>query len=102
MVAHPAALQWHNLQSLVEVGVDKNTTFPAPLMTTIGDLSVFRQRKTRLADEALKAGEPRVGCPVPPTLRGEQPEAVPGRAAARQGRTLRSRGRQALLQRVAR
>ena len=37
MMAHPLALQLRNLQSLVEIGVDKNTTvvFPAPLMTTI-------------------------------------------------------------------
>ena len=33
MMAHPLALQLRNLQSLVEIGVDKNTTvvFPAPL-----------------------------------------------------------------------
>jgi hypothetical protein len=32
MMAHPLALQLRNLQSLVEIGVDKNTTvvFPAP------------------------------------------------------------------------
>jgi hypothetical protein len=36
MMAHPLALQLRNLQSLVELGVDKNTTvvFPAPLMST--------------------------------------------------------------------
>jgi regulator of protease activity HflC (stomatin/prohibitin superfamily) len=40
MMAHPLALQLRNLQSLVEIGVDKNTTvvFPAPLMTTIAEL----------------------------------------------------------------
>jgi hypothetical protein len=34
MMAHPLALQLRNLQSPVEIGVDKNTTvvFPAPLM----------------------------------------------------------------------
>ena len=43
MMAHPLALQLRNLQSLVEIGVDKNTTvvFPAPLMSTIGELSAF-------------------------------------------------------------
>ena len=43
MMAHPLALQLRNLQSLVEIGVDKNTTvvFPAPLMSTIGDLGAF-------------------------------------------------------------
>jgi regulator of protease activity HflC (stomatin/prohibitin superfamily) len=38
MMAHPLALQLRNLQSLVEIGIDKNTTvvFPAPLMSAIG------------------------------------------------------------------
>ena len=40
MMAHPIALQLRNLQSLVEIGVDKNTivVFPAPLMSTIAEL----------------------------------------------------------------
>ena len=40
MIAHPLALQLRNLQSLVEIGVDKNTTvvFPAPLMSTIQEV----------------------------------------------------------------
>ena len=43
MMAHPLALQLRNLQSLVEIGVDKNTTvvFPAPLMSTIEELVAF-------------------------------------------------------------
>jgi len=43
MMAHPLALQLRNLQSLVELGVDKNTTvvFPAPLMSAIGELGSF-------------------------------------------------------------
>jgi regulator of protease activity HflC (stomatin/prohibitin superfamily) len=43
MVAHPLALQLRNLQTLVELGVDKNTTvvFPAPLMSTIQELGAF-------------------------------------------------------------
>ena len=51
MMAHPLALQLRNLQSLVEIGVDKNTTvvFPAPIMTTIGELGSF------LASEAAAA-----------------------------------------------
>jgi regulator of protease activity HflC (stomatin/prohibitin superfamily) len=51
MMAHPLALQLRNLQSLVEIGVDKNTTvvFPAPLMTTIAELGSF------LAGEASAA-----------------------------------------------
>jgi hypothetical protein len=35
MMAHPSALQLRNLQTLVELGVEKNTivVFPAPLMS---------------------------------------------------------------------
>jgi regulator of protease activity HflC (stomatin/prohibitin superfamily) len=48
MMAHPLALQLRNLQSLVEIGVDKNTTvvFPAPLMSTIQELGGFLARET--------------------------------------------------------
>jgi len=47
MMAHPLALQLRNLQSLVEIGVDKNTTvvFPAPLMSTIQELGNFLARE---------------------------------------------------------
>lgn len=57
MVEHPLALQLRNLQSLVEIGVDKNTTvvFPAPLMSTIGDLGAFLQRETRAGDTLAEA-----------------------------------------------
>ncbi|MCW2769724.1 MAG: band 7 protein [Aeromicrobium sp.] len=56
MVDHPIALQLRNLQSLLEIGVDKNTTvvFPAPLMSTIGDLGAFLQRETRAGEELTK------------------------------------------------
>jgi regulator of protease activity HflC (stomatin/prohibitin superfamily) len=52
MMAHPLALQLRNLQSLVEIGVDKNTTvvFPAPLMTTIAELGTFLAREKAAAD----------------------------------------------------
>ena len=51
MMAHPLALQLRNLQSLVEIGVDKNTTvvFPAPLMSTIAELGAFMARETAAA-----------------------------------------------------
>jgi regulator of protease activity HflC (stomatin/prohibitin superfamily) len=47
MMAHPLALQLRNLQTLVELGVDKNTTvvFPAPLMSTIQELGAFLARE---------------------------------------------------------
>src|SRR6202163_1434935 len=52
MMAHPLALQLRNLQSLVEIGVDKNTTvvFPAPLMTTIAELGAFMARESAAAN----------------------------------------------------
>ena len=55
MMAHPLALQLRNLQSLVEIGVDKNTTvvFPAPLMSTIGELGSFLARETAAAAGSL-------------------------------------------------
>lgn len=61
MMAHPLALQLRNLQSLVEIGVDKNTTvvFPAPLMSTIGELGAF------LAREATAASDTAPPSPMP-------------------------------------
>src|SRR5512144_1857981 len=54
MMAHPLALQLRNLQSLVEIGVDKNTTvvFPAPLMSTIEELGAFLTRERAAARAA--------------------------------------------------
>src|SRR5665648_1234728 len=55
MMAHPLALQLRNLQSLVEIGVDKNTTvvFPAPIMTTIAELGSFLAREAAAAAAAI-------------------------------------------------
>ncbi|MEU1430139.1 slipin family protein [Nocardia sp. NPDC005746] len=58
MMAHPLALQLRNLQTLVELGVDKNTTvvFPAPLMSAISDIGGFFARETAAAaDKAAKS-----------------------------------------------
>ncbi|HEY4700436.1 MAG TPA: slipin family protein, partial [Streptosporangiaceae bacterium] len=57
MMAHPLALQLRNLQSLVEIGVDKNTTvvFPAPLMTTIAELGSFLAGEKAAASAARPA-----------------------------------------------
>jgi regulator of protease activity HflC (stomatin/prohibitin superfamily) len=51
MMAHPLALQLRNLQTLVEVAVDKNSTvvFPAPLMSTIAELGAFLDRERQAA-----------------------------------------------------
>jgi regulator of protease activity HflC (stomatin/prohibitin superfamily) len=52
MMAHPLALQLRNLQRLVEIGVDKNTTvvFPAPLMSTIEGVGAFLVREVVAAN----------------------------------------------------
>ncbi|WP_371649575.1 slipin family protein [Streptomyces mirabilis] len=74
MMAHPLALQLRNLQSLVEIGVDKNTTvvFPAPLMSTIGELGAFLARETT----AAAATAPPSPTPVP-ALDLTKPARVP-------------------------
>src|SRR5664280_1462250 len=55
MMAHPLALQLRNLQTLVEIGVDKNTTvvFPAPIMSTIAELGAFLAREAAAATPAV-------------------------------------------------
>jgi hypothetical protein len=79
MMRHPLALQLRNLQSLIEIGVDKNTTvvFPAPLMSTIGDLGAFLQRETEAAEltTAALSGAAR-GSDVREDVAGDQPEVV--------------------------
>ena len=90
MMAHPLALQLRNLQSLVEIGVDKNTTvvFPAPLMTTIAELGSFLAREQAAAalpaaPSALSAPGPVVlpgpGAP-PPAANGSSPAPASGAA----------------------
>ena len=68
MMAHPLALQLRNLQTLVEISVDKNSTviFPAPLMSTIQELGAFLDRET----EAVGALPP---TPVVPAARDGEP-----------------------------
>jgi regulator of protease activity HflC (stomatin/prohibitin superfamily) len=77
MMAHPLALQLRNLQSLVEIGVDKNTTvvFPAPLMSTIQELGGFLARET-----AATTTPP----PPPPTV-PTAPAKVPAADAGSNG-----------------
>jgi regulator of protease activity HflC (stomatin/prohibitin superfamily) len=60
MMAHPLALQLRNLQSLVEIGVDKNTTvvFPAPLMSTIQELGGFLAREAAAVTMPARAPSP--------------------------------------------
>src|SRR3954447_17076346 len=51
MMEHPLALQLRNLQTMVEIGVDKNSTimFPAPLMSTIEEIGAFLSREATAA-----------------------------------------------------
>jgi regulator of protease activity HflC (stomatin/prohibitin superfamily) len=85
MMAHPLALQLRNLQSLVEIGVDKNTTvvFPAPLMSTIGELGSFLAREAASATPlAAAAPTPAAAAPTPaaaaaPTLAAAKPTVLP-------------------------
>jgi regulator of protease activity HflC (stomatin/prohibitin superfamily) len=70
MMAHPLALQLRNLQSLVEIGVDKNTTvvFPAPLMSTIAELGAFLSREAAAADHRSGLDTPAPAGPIPNRL----------------------------------
>jgi len=83
MMAHPLALQLRNLQSLVELGVDKNTTvvFPAPLMSTIGELGAFLARESAAAGR-MPGAEPAVKTPetaaIVPTASAANGAAAPG------------------------
>src|SRR5271157_6271321 len=74
MMQHPLALQLRNLQTLAELGVEKNTTivFPAPLMSAIGDVGSFFARETAAASTML---EPPI---VAPSANGE---TTPGASA---------------------
>jgi hypothetical protein len=69
MMAHPLALQLRNLQSLVEIGVDKNTTvvFPAPLMSTIGELGSFLASEQAAATGALPPSSDNNKLPTAPS-----------------------------------
>ena len=65
MMSHPLALQLRNLQTLIEIGVDKNTTvvFPGPLMSTIQEMGAFLSRETNAVTRM-----------TPPGGNGRQPE----------------------------
>ncbi|HZE15206.1 MAG TPA: SPFH domain-containing protein, partial [Mycobacterium sp.] len=60
MMRHPLALQLRNLQTLLELGVEKNTTivFPAPLMSAIGELTGFLTRERAASRSTQPDGSP--------------------------------------------
>ena len=68
MMAHPLALQLRNLQTLAELGVEKNTTvvFPAPMMSAIGEISSFLTRETTAAQRIT---------PMPTSVKSTGPSA---------------------------
>jgi regulator of protease activity HflC (stomatin/prohibitin superfamily) len=68
MMAHPLALQLRNLQSLIEIAVDKNSTvvFPAPLMSTIGELGSFLSREAAAAEATAAAHPAALDVPAQP------------------------------------
>ncbi len=72
MMQHPLALQLRNLQTLLELGVDKNTTvvFPSPLMSTIEELGTFLAREGAAAERRDRA--------VPAPREPERPAARAG------------------------
>jgi regulator of protease activity HflC (stomatin/prohibitin superfamily) len=71
MMAHPLALQLRNLQTLVEVAVDKNSTvvFPAPLMSTISEVGAFLARETAAALPTVPDTPAAATVPAPDALR---------------------------------
>lgn len=71
MAEHPLALQLRNLQTLIEISVDKNSTviFPAPLMSAISDIAAFLARE--------RAAAPGLQEHLPPSL--ERAPAPAGR-----------------------
>jgi regulator of protease activity HflC (stomatin/prohibitin superfamily) len=60
MMEHPLALQLRNLQTLIDIAVDKNSTvvFPAPLMSTIAELGSFLARESAAAQAPSEPGGP--------------------------------------------
>jgi regulator of protease activity HflC (stomatin/prohibitin superfamily) len=59
MMQHPLAVQLRTLQTLVDIGVDKNTlvVVPAPLMSSIGELTDFLDREAAVSQ--VRAHRPR-------------------------------------------
>ena len=76
MMAHPLALQLRNLQTMVEIGVDKNSTimFPAPLMSTIEEIGAFLSREAAAAVSAPPVtGDIRMAAAGPPDQTRDTP-----------------------------
>ena len=83
MMAHPLALQLRNLQTMVEIGVDKNSTivFPAPLMSTIQELGAFLSRETAAARHPVPVTPGQPAQPGRATQPAEPPNGAPAPAS---------------------
>ena len=83
---HPLALHLRELRTLIEIGVDKNTTvvLPGPLNSTIQEICAFRSRET---GAVRKVTSPLAARPESPD--GVQPE---GQAVAVEGTLLGTEG----------
>lgn len=57
MMDHPLALQLRNLQTLIDISVDKNSTviFPSPLMSTIQEIGSFLAAENSHAKQLAEA-----------------------------------------------
>ena len=77
MMSHPIALQLRNLQTLVEISVDKNSTviFPAPLMSTIQEMTSLLARELQASGAALPPG---IAVPPPTGEARELPRLTTG------------------------
>jgi regulator of protease activity HflC (stomatin/prohibitin superfamily) len=84
MMAHPLALQLRNLQSLVEIGVDQNTTvvFPAPLMSTIQELGAFLAREQAAGTTPAPASTTPAKAPTAPATSTAPAVEIPATEAA--------------------
>ena len=76
MMARRSPLRLRNLQTLAELGVEKNTTvvFPAPMMSAIGEIGNFLARETAAIQGITPppdAAKPSA-LPAPVTTNGEQ------------------------------
>jgi regulator of protease activity HflC (stomatin/prohibitin superfamily) len=77
MMSHPIALQLRNLQTLVEISVDKNSTviFPAPLMSTIQEMTSLLARELQASGAALP---PAIAVPPPASEADARPRLTTG------------------------
>jgi regulator of protease activity HflC (stomatin/prohibitin superfamily) len=84
MMDHPLALQLRNLQTMVEIGVDKNSTimFPAPLMSTIEEIGAFLSREKVAAGSVPATPVPPDSVVGEPAHAADRPQPMAGSSLA--------------------